>query len=691
MAIYYQFMDYLLLALGLGFVIFFHELGHFLAAKYCGVKVEQFAVGFGPAAVAWRKGIGIRWGSTQKELAERTAGSAVEGALTAHDLELAPDDKFGDTEYRLNWIPLGGYVKMLGQDDLRPEDSADPRAYNNKPIRSRMLIVSAGVIMNLILAAIGFMIVFLIGYPVPPAVVGQLYSDSPAMMATRADGTRVGLQPGDQIRTMNGRKTIGDFTKVQLNVALAEAGEAIPIEVQHLDGKIETLYVTPARMRDDPHGLLALGITQPEQLAGPAKDEVTDWDTKLLKETADPDVLAVGPGDVITAINGQPVGIDEFYKLTDALQDANGQTVKLTVKSADGKLSEKIITPHFQVPFTKEEMNFLGMVPRASVDSVMESSPARGKLKPGDVVESIEAGSDRVMHPSLTQIQETLSAAGEKNLSVSMMVLSTGEMTPHRVDDLSPNQRIESGKRGLNISLRYDERRMVVARVLPGSAADGRIPAGATILTVNHQPVNNWFEVRKIIANSDGETPIVFGYLPPGENEKPTTASLKPDAAAIAYCQMLVAEADLDLRQMPGTMKTSNPLVAIGWGIIETRDLILEFYLTLQRMFTGGVSPTNMMGFVGMVHAGAQFASRGTSWLIWYLANISANLAVVNFLPIPIVDGGLFTLLILEKIQGKPLSQETQRIVQMVGLVLILGVFLLVTYQDIARIAGYAN
>jgi regulator of sigma E protease len=61
----------------------------------------------------------------------------------------------------------------------------------------------------------------------------------------------------------------------------------------------------------------------------------------------------------------------------------------------------------------------------------------------------------------------------------------------------------------------------------------------------------------------------------------------------------------------------------------------------------------------------------------------------VNFLPIPIVDGGLFTLLILEKVQGKPLSPDAQRIVQMVGLVLILGVFLLVTYQDIARMAGY--
>ena len=87
--------------------------------------------------------------------------------------------------------------------------------------------------------------------------------------------------------------------------------------------------------------------------------------------------------------------------------------------------------------------------------------------------------------------------------------------------------------------------------------------------------------------------------------------------------------------------------------------------------------------------AGAQFADKGTSWLIWFLAMISANLAVVNFLPIPIVDGGLFTFLILEKIQGRPLSPQTQKIVQVVGLALILGVFLLVTYQDFARMAGF--
>ena len=86
----------------------------------------------------------------------------------------------------------------------------------------------------------------------------------------------------------------------------------------------------------------------------------------------------------------------------------------------------------------------------------------------------------------------------------------------------------------------------------------------------------------------------------------------------------------------------------------ETRDFILQFYVTLRRMVDGVVSYKNLMGPLGIFHAGTEFAYKGNDWLIWFLAMISANLAVVNFLPIPIVDGGLFMFLILEKIQGKP-------------------------------------
>src|SRR5205085_10408187 len=110
---------------------------------------------------------------------------------------------------------------------------------------------------------------------------------------------------------------------------------------------------------------------------------------------------------------------------------------------------------------------------------------------------------------------------------------------------------------------------------------------------------------------------------------------------------------------------------------------ILQFYVTLRRMVTGDVGVRNMMGPVGIFQAGTSFVSKGNDWLIWFLAMISANLAVVNFLPIPIVDGGLFTFLIFEKVKGKPLSAKAQTIAQYVGLALLLGVFLFVTYQDV--------
>ena len=87
-------------------------------------------------------------------------------------------------------------------------------------------------------------------------------------------------------------------------------------------------------------------------------------------------------------------------------------------------------------------------------------------------------------------------------------------------------------------------------------------------------------------------------------------------------------------------------------------------------MFGGSVSAKNMMGPLGIGKAGLGFAARGTDWLIWFLAMISANLAVVNFLPIPIVDGGLFLFLIIEKFQGRPLSPKVQSIAQLVGIVL---------------------
>ena len=110
-------------AIGLGFVIFVHELGHFAVAKWCGVRVERFSIGFGPVIWSYIK---------------------------------------GETEYALSLIPIGGYVKMLGQDDADPTQmtneqvTKDPRSFMAKSVPQRMAIISAGVIMNLLTTPLFF-------------------------------------------------------------------------------------------------------------------------------------------------------------------------------------------------------------------------------------------------------------------------------------------------------------------------------------------------------------------------------------------------------------------------------------------------------------------------------------------------------------------------------------------------------
>lgn len=151
----------------LGILIFVHEFGHFLLAKLLGVKVLKFSLGFGPKIIG---------------------------------------RKFGDTEYLVSSVPLGGYVKMLGQSDTPQEEEEIPeeekfRAYNYQPVWKRFLIVFSGPLFNLVFAALIFVLVFMSGVPVPLPDIGRVEKNSPAAAAGLLTGDRVLQIDGNDIET----------------------------------------------------------------------------------------------------------------------------------------------------------------------------------------------------------------------------------------------------------------------------------------------------------------------------------------------------------------------------------------------------------------------------------------------------------------------------------------------------------
>jgi regulator of sigma E protease len=697
-----------LLILGFGFVIFFHELGHFLAAKWVGIKVEQFAVGFGQAIIAWRKGIGFRVGTTNKEYRKRAeayidaqkAGEqkSVEYESDHTDAEIdkaAAALGLGDTEYRLNWIPLGGYVKMLGQDDLSPNSQADdPRAYNRKSIPARMLVVSAGVTMNIILAAIGFMIVFRMGLTVPPARVGDMLPGSPAQLA--------GLQIGDYIWTLDGKRQY-DFSKIGLSSALLEPGVTVPMEIVRggKDGKHIQLEITPQRLRGKTKEFVALGILPYHDLTGLTGDaSMVEETPEKLDKMVPREMRAVEPHDTITEINGQPVSSDDYLKFDSVVQSSFGKPIVLTVVAPDKPADPNEKSPrsetiysHFVPPFTADPFNLLGMIPRAKVDTVLPNSSALGKLLPGDVIAGASYANNNDALPSpptAEELTDFLRGAGNKSQVVSLTVIRTVNnvdvMKP--ITDLQTGLKLEGedGGKGLGISLAgYDETHAVVAQVVPDSpAARASIPRGAMITSLNGQSVSSWYDMHRIFLQAAANSSVPIEYTTIGGDHVKT--NLQVDAAQVAQVHEVRYTTMLALADPKNEIRKADGLVqAAGWGITETRDLTLQFYLMLRRMLEGNVPFSSVSGPIGIFRAGTTFASKGNDWLIWFLSLISANLAVVNFLPIPIVDGGLFTFLVLEKIQGKPLSPRTQAIAQYIGLAFLLGVFVFVTYHDIHR------
>ncbi|MBY0313687.1 MAG: site-2 protease family protein [Phycisphaerales bacterium] len=127
---------------------------------------------------------------------------------------------------------------------------------------------------------------------------------------------------------------------------------------------------------------------------------------------------------------------------------------------------------------------------------------------------------------------------------------------------------------------------------------------------------------------------------------------------------------------------------AVSMGLHETHRVMMMTYLTFARLVQGTVKIEHLKGPVGIAHVGVKIADRGLVWLLFFLALISVNLAVINFLPIPIADGGHMVFLLYEQFTGKPPAASVQNAAAVIGLVLLGGVFLIVTFHDVGNLVS---
>jgi len=695
------------LLIGLGLVIFVHELGHFLLAKAVKIKVERFALGFGPRLWGFRR---------------------------------------GETDYCVNLLPLGGYVKMLGQEDFKPlkAGEGDARAFNNKPVWARLAVVSAGVVMNVIFAAVLFVIVCLVGIPEPAPIIGAVVPGSPASLAeiawsgegppapttkpstTRAsqasteggsapalvarNEARRGLRPGDRIVTVDG-DPIPHFQKLAVKAALARRDQVFTwVFEREIAGKTYTgvARVGVEEMPSEMGGMrLAFGIA-------PAADTVVaDVSSNLPFQK----------GDRIVAIDGKEVpNIWAIEQIEESLQPRpatvsvlrNGQRQDLVMSPTlwGGNLEDAVITdgtrlygrvlkdanrpngdevvlqledgttrtfPRKDVSVTEDELlDILGMSPRIEVARVEEDSPAgKAGLGPGDVIANYADGGAPTMR-KLYQLNEQFSSAP------TSIVVVRGGTTLEPMSVTPKSRRNEPPKLGIGPCA--DSTSTVVAGVRPGSpAAKAGILPGDVIRRVNGNDVSTWLDVFRQLKDARGSE-VRLSVLRNVEHMDVTIAGFGPDVFDPSKFKLRVFAGRVSFKTLETTMTKKNPLAAVAWGVGETWDFIIITYATLRGLAQRTVSTKEVVGPIGIGSIAIKIGRESFIRFIYLMAMLSVSLAVMNFLPIPVVDGGIVVFLLIEKIRGRPVPLKVMNVVQMAGLALLVLLFVALTWQDIARI-----
>lgn len=681
--------------LGFGSVVIVHEFGHFIVAKLSGIKVEAFSIFMPPTLFGVRRtkeGLKFRFvpGLAGKKKVEGDESKKAE----------AKADEGDGTEYQVGLIPFGGYVKMLGQDDIGPvKQNDDPRSFANKSVGIRAAVITAGVAFNIISAVAIFMVVFLVGINLPPAVVGEVIPGSPAELA--------GIKAGDEVIEVGGKSKDLDFSHISIAAALSDANEAVHLKVRHENGEIEDYAIAAKEIPGLP--MKGFGILQPSTLtiAQVSKPEELEEATGL------------APGDRVVAVNGKDV--QNHWELMEIAENTYAPEVTLLAERTEtsGELKKVEGKIRLGATFTRKDevksegdlSHIYSMVPRLKVLAAAEVSDKGGarawldkvkdktlsffikadpKREDAGAGQSVQTGdiilaAGDIECPTYKELRDVTTEHENKELPIKVLRTDSNGVKEGLTITVVPRRSADGNRVMIGILPVLDCQHSVVAKTIAveGGPAKLEISRGARITSVAGVEVSNFHDVIREVRSHPGESVDIEWRL----DEK--TAGRTALGADRDEDSITIKSAFIDFvpfKDMRKVYKASGPVNAIAMGYQKTVMFITQTYVTLKLLAAGIVSPKHLMGPVGIMALSYDVvAHQPTIYYLYLLGLISAVIAVFNFLPLPPLDGGLIVLMLIEKIKGSALSERTQGMVAYAGWIMIGGLFIYVTFNDIVR------
>jgi regulator of sigma E protease len=535
----------------LGVLILVHELGHFLFAKFFDVKVLRFSLGFGPRLIGFTR---------------------------------------GETEYQLSLVPLGGYVRLLGEDPSEPIPPVDRRrALAAKPLWQRYTIVVAGPVFNLLLPLLIYFVHYAGQRTLLPPTIGTVLPDLPAATA--------GLVPGDKVETVDGERiryweelerVIADNAGKTMRFGIrrgtdAEERDVTPVLVERagtlrLKERVGWIGVSPR------FHLPEIGVLDPSSPAAQAGLKTFDF---------------------VTAVNGVPVATwTEFAK---AIERVGASPLRLNYLRGG----------YSAVPFAHIELQ-----------------------QPGSAV-----------------------------------------VIPVPVFDGTGHRRYETGLLSAEL---------FVYSVEPGSPADAiGIRRGDQILALDGEPLPHWDLLRERLAAAPDHVFRISWTSPGGQRHEATfRQEMREEMDAYRQeAQHLVFGA---LNRL--AWKTESPVpisnrfgYALGHSVERTGQIVLAMVHGFVEIVRGRVPLSTLGGPIMIGYVAGVAAEQGFDQYLWLMALISINLGLLNFLPVPILDGGLLVFFTLELFKRRPPSPRAREIASYVGLVIVGTLMIFALRNDVVR------